>query len=109
MEYRNLYKWERAIPVDEMTYSEVRVRFAEVWDRVTADRSPIRLTRRGAESVEILAATEYDGLLVEAAHLLRSPANAERLLAALVRARGGEGEPQPLPVLRAAFDHAAGE
>lgn len=36
----------------------------------------------------------------ETAHLLRSPANAERLLAALARARAGEGKPQTVDELR---------
>ena len=89
----------------DVSYSEARERLAELWDRAVADREPIRLTRRGAPPVVLVAADEYEGL-VETAHLLRSPANAARLLAALERARAGVGTPRPLPELRADFDRA---
>lgn len=87
----------------DVTYTEARERLAELWDRAIQDREPIRLTRRGSDPVVLIAADEYEGLR-ETAHLLRSPANAKRLLAALERARSNVGEPQPLPDLRAAFD-----
>lgn len=89
-----------------VSYTEARERLAELWDRVVADREPIRLTRRGKAPVVLIAADEYDGLM-ETAHLLRSPANAERLLAALERARSGTGTPRTLSELRADFDRAA--
>lgn len=89
----------------DVSYTEARERLAELWDRALDDREPIRLTRRGREPVVLIAADEYEGLL-ETAHLLRSPANAERLLAALARARSGVGTPQPLSDLRAGFDRA---
>jgi len=53
----------------------------------------------------LVAADEYDGL-IETAHLLRSPANAERLLTALAQARAGEGTPRPAHELRAEFNRA---
>lgn len=84
---------------DTVSYTEARERLAELWDRVLTERGPIRLTRRGADPVVLLAADEYEGLL-ETAHLLRSPANAARLLAALERARAGAGTPQTLDELR---------
>ncbi|HET8628169.1 MAG TPA: type II toxin-antitoxin system Phd/YefM family antitoxin [Thermomicrobiales bacterium] len=89
-----------------VSYSEAREHFAELWDRAVAEREPIRLTRRGAPAVVLVAAEEYDAL-AETAHLLRSPANAARLLAALARARADEGDPLPLADLRAAFAHDA--
>jgi signal transduction histidine kinase len=42
----------------------------------------------------------YEDLGLEAAHLLRSPANAERLLTTLARAQAGTTEPQSLDELR---------
>jgi len=88
-----------------VSYTEARERLAELWDRVVADREPIRLTRRGADPVMLIAADEYEGLL-ETAHLLRSPANAARLLAALERSRAGAGAPRSLNDLRADLDRA---
>ena len=69
-----------------VSFTEARGRLADLWDRAVADREPIRLTRRGSEPLVLIAADELSGLL-ETAHLLRSPANAERLLTALARAR----------------------
>lgn len=89
----------------EVSYTEARERLAELWDRTLVDREAIRLTRRGSAPVVLIAADEYDGLL-ETAHLLRSPANAARLLSALERARAGEGTPRPLHELRAEFESA---
>lgn len=87
----------------EVSYTEARERLAEIWDQAIAEREPIRLTRRGSEPVVLIAADEFDGLR-ETAHLLRSPANAERLLAALERARLNTGEPKTITDLRAQFD-----
>jgi antitoxin YefM len=50
----------------------------------------VTIDRRGHESVVLVPASEWEGLL-ETAHLLRSPANARRLLAALNRLDGGQG------------------
>ena len=86
-----------------VSYTEARERLAELWDRALADREPIRLTRRGADPVVLVAADEYEGL-VETAHLLRSPANAARLFDALAEARVGAGTPLPLDELRAAWE-----
>ena len=47
----------------------------------------------------MIAAPELESLL-ETAYLLRSPANAERLLSALGRALKGEGEPLSMEALR---------
>jgi antitoxin YefM len=47
----------------------------------------------------MIPADELSGLL-ETAHLLRSPKNAERLLAALASAKSGKGKPQSLEALR---------
>ena len=68
------------------TYTNARANFAALCDRATNDREPVVIRRRGAEDVVLIAADELSGLL-ETAHLLRSPANAERLLTALARAR----------------------
>jgi antitoxin YefM len=86
-----------------VSYSEARDRLASLWDEVVRERDALRITRRGAEAVVLVPADEYDGL-VETAHLLRSPANAARLLTALERARSGEGEPKMLDELRAELE-----
>ncbi len=83
----------------ETTYTQARAHLASLLDKVTDDREVIIIQRRGAEDVALIAADELASLL-ETAHLLRSPANAERLLAALTRARQGTGSTQSVAELR---------
>ena len=68
------------------TYTQARANLAKLCERVTSDREVVVINRRGSEDVAMIAADELAGLL-EVAHLLRSPKNAERLLAALKRAK----------------------
>ena len=74
-----------------ITYSTARDHLAEVWDKTVSTREPVIVSRRGTESIVMLPLEEWEGLQ-ETAHLLRSPANARRLLAALNRLDSGEGE-----------------
>jgi antitoxin YefM len=78
-------------PMSTITYSTARDHLAEVWDKTVSTREPVVVSRRGTESIVMLPLEEWEGLQ-ETAHLLRSPANAERLLAALKRLDHGEGE-----------------
>jgi antitoxin YefM len=72
----------------EITYTQARANLAKLCDEATQNRETIIIHRRGADSIALLAADELSSLL-EIAHLLRSPKNAERLLAALARAQEG--------------------
>ncbi len=76
-----------------MTYSQVREKLADVWDEVEDSREEVILRRRGHEDLALLPASELRSLK-ELAHLLRSPANASRLMAALVRSRRQESDVQ---------------
>ncbi len=81
------------------TYTDARAKLAELMDRVTADCETVVISRRGHEDVALISAAELSGL-IETAHLLSSPKNAERLLAALAEARTQEGEIQSVDDLR---------
>ena len=61
------------------------------------------IRRRGHEDVAVIPADELSGLLATA-HLLRSPANAKRLLEAILRSYRGGGTEMNLDELRAAVD-----
>jgi len=74
----------------EATYSETRSNFASLWDKVVDQRETLRVHRRGAEDIVMLPASELESLQ-ETAHLLRSPKNAQRLLAALMSSFEQEG------------------
>jgi antitoxin YefM len=84
----------------QTTYTQARAQLASLLDEATNNREVIIIQRRGAEDVALIAADELASL-IETVHLLRSPANAERLLATLARVRQRTGEPQLPEALRA--------
>ena len=73
----------------DTTYTSLRENLASILDRVVDDREVVVVRRKGARDVALVPASELAGL-VETAHLLRSPANARRLLKALGRAEKRE-------------------
>jgi antitoxin YefM len=91
--------YERRLPVVSTSYSRARANLARLMDEVVEDRQVVIIRRRGSEPVAMLAASELAGL-EETAHLLRSPANARRLLRALARADEGREKPSTIEQLR---------
>lgn len=85
------------------TYTAARATFAALCDEVSSTREPIIIRRRNAEDVALVSAAELESLL-ETAHLLRSPKNAQRLLAALDRAQRNELSPSSVTELRKQLD-----
>jgi antitoxin YefM len=81
------------------TYTRARATFAKLCKRAASSREPIIIHRRNAEDVALVSVEELDGLM-ETAHLLRSPKNAQRLLSALKRAKNREGRPGSVEKLR---------
>jgi antitoxin YefM len=73
-----------------LSYTEARDNLASAWDQTVSSREPIVFERRGHEPVVLMPLEEWQGVQ-ETAHLLRSPANAKRLLGALRRLRKGKG------------------
>ena len=73
-----------------MSYTESRARYAEVLDSVVDDREEVVITRAGHEPVVIVSLADFESLR-ETAYLMRSPANARRLLDAMERLEGGGG------------------
>ncbi len=83
----------------QTTYTHARARLASLIDEVTKNREVVIIQRRGSEDVAMITADELAGIL-ETAHLLRSPKNAQRLLTTLDRVRKGSGTPQTIDELR---------
>lgn len=75
-----------------MSYTESRANYAQVLDDVTNDREAIVITRAGHDPVVMVSLADYESLR-ETAYLLRSPANARRLLDAMERLEAGRSEP----------------
>ena len=78
-----------------MSYTESRARYAEVLDSVIDDGEEIVITRAGHEPVVIVSLADFESLR-ESAYLMRSPANARRLLDAMERLESGDGQVQDL-------------
>jgi len=87
----------------ETTYTALREKLATYLDRVTDDREVLLVRRRGARDVAIVPADELAGLM-ETAHLLRSPKNAQRLFESLRELEQGGGEAFTLEELRHLVD-----
>ncbi|SHI80786.1 antitoxin YefM [Desulfatibacillum alkenivorans DSM 16219] len=83
----------------QTTYTHARAHLASLLNEVSENREVVIIQRRGHEDVALISADELGGIL-ETAHLLRSPRNAERLLTALERARSDQGSAQPVEDLR---------
>ncbi len=83
----------------ETTYTSLRERLASVLAQVANDQEVVIVRRRGAKDVALVPADELSSLM-ETAHLLRSPRNARRLLAALRRATQGKGKPESVDKLK---------
>jgi antitoxin YefM len=64
------------------SYTQARDNFVKVLEQVEQGDSIVVVQRRGHADVAMIAADELSSLL-EQLHLLRSPANAKRLFAAL--------------------------
>lgn len=80
----------RYVSMKTMTYSESRARYAETLNSFTEDREEVIVTRARHDPVVIVALDDYQSL-GETAYLLRSPANARRLLASIDRLEIGGG------------------
>lgn len=74
----------------ETMYTQARANLKALLDEVAENREQVIIHRRGGDNVALIAADELRGL-VETAHLLRSPRNAQRLIQALRRAQAGKG------------------
>jgi antitoxin YefM len=83
----------------ETSYTKLRDQLASVLNRVVEDQEVVIVKRRGAKDVALVPAAELSSLM-ETAHLLRSPKNAERLLRTLRRAERRAGKPESPDKLR---------
>lgn len=73
-----------------ITASEARRNLFPLIEQVNDDRTPVEITSKRGDAV-LMSRADYDAL-EETAHLLRSPANARRLLESLDQAAHGQRE-----------------
>ena len=81
--------------MDVVSYSEARANLKDVMDRVVADKTEIIVTRQKAEAVVMVSLSEWNSM-VETAHLLSSPVNAERLRRSIDQMKAGKGSEREL-------------
>src|SRR5438105_3785986 len=93
------YGLEGALMMLQTTYTDARAHLAALLDRAGDDRETVIITRRDHGDVALIAADELRSL-EESAHLMRSPANACRLLDALERSLAGDVAPMSIDELR---------
>lgn len=77
--------------MDAISYTAARENLAATMDKVCQDHAPVIITRKRDQSVVMLSLGEYQALQ-ETAYLLRSPANAKRLLQAKQALESGRGK-----------------
>jgi antitoxin YefM len=75
--------------MDAISYSKARKQLVETMEKVCDNHDPIIVTRRDARSVVIMSLDDYNAM-EETVYLLRSSANAERLLAGMKEAESGK-------------------
>ena len=80
---------------DCFTRSAAREALADTMDEVCRDRAPVIITRKRDQAVVMLSLADYESLEATA-YLLRSPANARRLLEAIESLARGRGKQKRL-------------
>jgi antitoxin YefM len=87
--YISLYDPTKSAAMSHVSYTDLRARLAAYMDEVCDSHAPLHVTRQNARTVVMMSEEEYDGLM-ETLHLLRSPANAARLLSSIDEADAGK-------------------
>jgi antitoxin YefM len=78
------------------SYSELRKNLAAMIDSVNADHEPVVITRDKGKPSAVLMSLEDFAAFEETRYLLRSPANADRLLDAVTQLDQGLGSARQL-------------
>ena len=78
-----------------MTYTAARETLASTMDRVCQDHDPVIITRNRDQAVVMLSLEDYESLQ-ETSYLLRSPANAKRLMDAIEDLNKEKGIPKSI-------------
>ena len=77
--------------MNAITYTAARENLAATMDRVCEDREAVIITRNRDQAVVMVSLEDYKAL-EETTYLMRSPANARRLLASIKQLESGQGK-----------------
>jgi antitoxin YefM len=86
----------------QVPYIDAQVNLDQLCDRVVETGEAVIITRSDGKNVALVSEAELSSLL-ETLYLLRSPANATRLTAALERSKVGMIQPQAIDELYKRF------
>ena len=78
------------------SYSDLRKNLAAMLDHVNADHEPVVITRDRGKPSAVMMSLEDFASYEETRYLLRSPANAERLIASVTALDHGQGTARTL-------------
>lgn len=78
-----------------ISYSEARQNLSATMLKTVEDHAPVLITRQNGESCVLMSLEEYNSL-EETAYLLRSPANARRLIDSIESLKNGGGTDKDL-------------
>ena len=81
--------------MDAISYTAARANLSKTMEKVCNDHTPIIITRKREAAVVMLSLDDYQAL-EETAYLLRSPANARRLLESIAELEAGKGSEREL-------------
>lgn len=76
--------------MEAISYTAARANLAKTMEKVCDDHAPVIITRRNGGAVVMLSLKDYQAL-EETAYLLRSPANARRLLDSVAELEARKG------------------
>lgn len=76
--------------MNAISYTAARENLASTMNKVCEDHTPVVITRNRDQSVVMLSLEDYESL-EETAYLIRSPANAKRLLESIHALESGQG------------------
>jgi antitoxin YefM len=81
--------------MDAISYTAARANLAKTMDRVSEDHEPIIITRQSGEPAVLMSLADFTAWQ-ETTYLMRSPANAKRLLAAVEQVAKGRTKTRKL-------------
>ena len=76
--------------MDAISYTAARANLAKTMDKVVNDHAPVIITRKRETPVVMVSLEDYQAM-EETTYLLRSPANARKLLESIAELEAGNG------------------
>ena len=81
--------------MDTISYTNLRENLAQTLEKVRNDHAPVAITQKSETPVVMMSMEDYQSLQ-ETAYLLRSPANAKRLMESITELDNSKGSEKDL-------------